>query len=171
MYAVDSFLETLERPIFAVHLRFFLNGDIGQFTPQSVVNMMYDHFGVQLEASKTLFVAYTPSSKESIRIVEILGQHFHGRVVGGNKIVGHLAPEAEYVTQLPLSKVLIDMWMCVKSDFFLGRLGSSLSWNIVYWRQALAKDYGLNPEVVKSPLWYALQDFSTTGAVRVGEQR
>lgn len=167
LHAVDAFLQTLRRPILAVHLRFFLNGDIGQFSPRSVVDMLYDQFGEQMHRADTIFLAYTPSSVESTQVFELLRAEFHGAVVGGQSIPDHLEPDALNITQLPLHSVLMDMWVCVKSDMFLGRLGSSLSWNIAYWRQALWPDYGLNDPSVQQPLWYSLSNFTTTGATRL----
>eukprot|EP00171_Calliarthron_tuberculosum_P014903 IDg14903t1 len=167
--AVDAFMRTLHRPVLAVHLRFFLNGDIGNFSPRSVVDMVYARFGEQVKQANTIFIAYTPSSTESADVLDLLRTEFHGIVVGGQSVSQHLAPHARNITQLPLHSVLMDMWVCVKSDMFLGRLGSSLSWNIVYWRKALADDYGLDKHIVQQPLWYALSNFTTTGATRPAE--
>lgn len=166
LVAVNSFITTLQHPILAVHLRFFINGDLGQFTPRSVVNMLYEQFGNQIDKANTIFLAYTPSSTESVQIYNLLKNEFHGIVVGGQMISQFLPPHAKNITELPLHSVLMDMWVCVKSDMFLGRLGSSMSWNVVYWRQVLAPDYALHDESVHQPLWYALSNFTTTGAMR-----
>ena len=168
LHAVERFMGSLARPVLSIHLRFFLNGDIGNFTPSSVVDMLYSMFGGQMSAAKTLFVAYTKSSPDSSQVVELLRHRFRGRVLGGDSIVEFVDPDELYrVSQLPLHAVLLDMWVCVRSDIFLGRLGSSLSWNVVYWRQVLVDDYGLSRNYVDEPMWYALENFTTTGAVRL----
>lgn len=164
--AVRAFMNTLRRPIFAIHLRVFLNGDIGQFTVDSYVAMLYKLFAAEMSTSRTLFIAYTPSSQESLKVVKELRKSFQGEVVSGQRIANFLDAEDNHVMLYPLTNVLMDMWVCVKSDSFLGRLGSSLSWNVVYWRQALAKEYGLDEDKVRSPLWYSLSNFTTTQAVR-----
>jgi len=59
------------------------------------------------------------------------------------------------------------MWVCVKSTRFLGRVGSSLSWNVVYWRQMLRDEYNLAKDMTDYPLWYTLANFTNTGATRL----
>lgn len=164
--AVSGFMETLERPIMGLHLRVFLNGDEGNFTPQSFVDMLQRKFGNELNKMKTLFIAYSPSSESSREIVELLRGKVAAKVVDGKKIAEHFDKNDEEFGRRALAAVLMDMWVCVKSDVFLGRLGSSLSWNTVYWRQALREEYELSWEIVDRPLWYALRDFTTTGASR-----
>ncbi len=166
--AVDGFVASVERPILSIHLRFFLNGDMGNFTPRSVVDMLYSMYGSEMSTARTVFIAYTKSSVESKQVVELLTERFDGQVLSGDSITKFIAPAESYrVSQLPLHAVLLDMWTCVRSDMFLGRLGSSLSWNVVYWRQVLVSEYKLPGRYVDSPLWYALENFTTTGAVRL----
>lgn len=164
--AVDAFMMTLPRPIFSIHLRFFLNGDLGNFTPRSVVDMILRDFEQQLSHVKTIFLAYSPSSVESREVFALLKAHFRGVVVDGSESERFFSPEDTAYAKLALSAVLFDMWVCVKSDMFLGRLGSSLSWNTVYWRQALWRQYHLEEHVVQQPLWYELSNFTTTAARR-----
>lgn len=164
--AVDGFMQTLQRPVWAIHLRFFLNGDIGQFSPRSVVNMLREKYSKQYEGARTIFLSYTPSSQESVQVRSLLDAEFEGKVISGEGIRDHLPSEtAKNVTDLPLSGVLMDMWACVRSEAFMGRLGSSLSWNVMYWRQVLRDEYGLSEGNVQ-PVWYQLEDFTTTGAKR-----
>jgi len=130
--AVDRFMRTeLPQPTLAIHMRFFLNGDIDNFTPESFVDMLRRDYGAELAQSRSVFLAYTPSNNESAQILSLLQRTLPDtRVVGGTTIPA-LLPEA--FRQLPLHSVLLDMWVCVKSTRFLGRVGSSLSWNVVYW--------------------------------------
>ncbi len=166
LHAVDAFMTKLRRPILAIHLRFFLNGDIGQFTPRSFVNMLTGVYATQMDKAETLFLSYAPSSAESVQVLQLLKQEFQGSVVGGDAIPGYLDQQVRTnITSLPLASVLMDMWVCVRSDIFLGRLGSSLSWNVVYWRQVLKDEYRLSSENI-APIWYTLDKFTTTGAAR-----
>lgn len=166
LHAVNAFMDTLQRPILAIHLRFFLNGDIGQFTPRSFVNMLQSVYVSQMEKASTLFISYAPSSTESVQILQLLKKEFQGTVVGGEAIPDFLNEQVRMnITSLPLASVLMDMWVSVKSDMFLGRLGSSLSWNVVYWRQVLKDEYGLQSDNI-TPSWYTLEMFTTTGAAR-----
>lgn len=164
--AVDSLIRDLPRPILAVHLRFFLNGDSGNFTARSVVDMMFRDFGEHLANSSSLFISYSPSSVESLEVAQLLQKRFHGVVTDGQDFVKYFRAEHFMYSTLSLSAVLFDLWACVKSDLFLGRLGSSLSWNVVYWRQALRKEFGFDQWVVDNPLWYELANFSTRGVSR-----
>eukprot|EP00177_Eucheuma_denticulatum_P007630 GFKZ01013882.1.p1 GENE.GFKZ01013882.1~~GFKZ01013882.1.p1 ORF type:complete len:479 (-),score=46.15 GFKZ01013882.1:393-1829(-) len=163
---VDRFLSTLRRPVLAIHLRVFLNGDLDNFSAESYVSMLEHKFSEQLGEAQTLFLAYSPSSHISREIFGLLGRRFSGDVVDGSRIGKHFRIEDEAYRSLALSAVLMDMWVCVKSDMFIGRLGSSLSWNTVYWRQGLQEEYSLNKSLVAHPLWYSLPDFTTTGATR-----
>lgn len=164
--AVDAFMEQLERPILAVHLRVFLNGDVGNFSAKTFVAMLELKFREQMRKVRTLFLAYSSSSRVSREAFELLNERFSGAVVDGSRVGEHFAKADEDFRLLALAGVLTDMWVCVKSDWFVGRLGSSLSWNVVYWRQALQEEYGLEKRVVDTPLWYTLRDCSNTGAVR-----
>lgn len=166
LHAVDSFMATLPRPILATHLRFFLNGDVGNFTARSLVDMMFRDYGTELMRARTLFLAYSPSSNESREAFDMLKLRYHGTVVDGSKIPSFFREEDRSFASLGLTNVLLDMWTCVKSDMFLGRLGSSLSWNTVYWRQALREEYDLLPENVDRPLWYILGNFTDRNANR-----
>lgn len=163
---IDAFMSSLQKPIFSIHLRFFLNGDIGQFTPRSFVNMLTSLFQSQLGHANTLFVAYSPNSAESVQIFNLLKNEFQGSVVGDESFAPFYPSDSRLnFTNLPLANVLLDMWVCVKSDMFLGRLGSSLSWNVIYWRNVLKDEYGLQDAHI-APLWYTLEKFTTTGAAR-----
>lgn len=166
MHAADTFLATLKRPIMAVHLRFFLNGDIGNFTVQSFVDMLFREFGHEFNQAASLFLAYSPSSHVSSEAYHIIKTRYDGAVIDGSTIPQFFQHTNSDYASFALSNVLLDMWICVKSDRFLGRLGSSLSWNTVYWRQALQAEYKLLPEQVSPPLWYTLRNFTTTSASR-----
>lgn len=164
--AVDYFLESLPKPVFSIHLRIFLNGDLPNFTPGSVVAMIFRNYGSQLAQCNAIFVAYSLSSRESRKVVQMLRNRFHGTVADGSHSFNYYRPEDSMYATLPLSSVLFDMWVCVKSYFFLGRLGSSLSWNVVYWRQAFWRNSHLEYNILQRPLWYQLSHFTTTGARR-----
>lgn len=164
--AVDTFIGKLKRPVLAIHLRVFLNGDVGNFSAESFVTMLEHKFGEQMKAARTLFLAYSPSSDVGRQAFELLKEKFRGNVVDGSRIGEHFAPADKEFGLLGLAGVLMDMWVSVKSDWFVGRLGSSLSWNVVYWRQALQEEYALEKGVVERPLWYTLKDFSNSGAAR-----
>lgn len=166
LHAVDGFMQALERPIMAVHLRVFLNGDLGNFSARSFVDMLFRDFEPQLMRARTLFIAYSPSSGVSREAFAILRERFHGKVADGATTTRYFREEDVAFAGLALTNVLLDMWICVKSEVFLGRLGSSLSWNAVFWRQALAGEDGLDTEVVRNPLWYSLSNLTTTGAER-----
>jgi len=168
LHAVDRLMSHLQQPVLAIHLRFFLNGDLGQFSPRSFVDMLKDQYGEQYERAGSIFLAYSPTSAESVQVYHLLKNEFQGPVLGGENTMQWLPPPENPENNpkdLPLSGVLLDMWTCVRSDMFIGRLGSSLSWNVMYWRQALREEMKLSWENVR-PVWYTLEKFSTTGAKR-----
>lgn len=164
--SVQRFLDTLNPPVLAIHLRLFLNGDLENTDAYAIVRALFKRFESQLNHANTLFLAYSPSSEMSVKVFHLLQQRFSGHVVDGTTYSSFFDQQHAHVAQLPLASVLFDMWVCVRSHLFVGRLGSSLSWNVVFWRMALYDQYGLDPYVVNSPLWYALEHFSTTGAKR-----
>lgn len=164
--AADRFLSTLKRPVLAIHLRVFLNGDLDNFSAESYVTMLERKFSEQMGKAQTVFLAYSPSSHISREVFGLLRRRFGGDVVDGSRIGEHFRMEDRAYRSLALAAVLMDMWVCVKSDMFIGRLGSSLSWNTVYWRQGLQDEYSLDSKFVAQPLWYSLPDFTTTGATR-----
>ena len=166
LYAVNKFIDILPKPVITLHLRLFLNGDVDAFAPQDLVDMLFTRFAEQLGEAGSLFVAYSPSSEMSGEVMTLLRNRFDGLVVEGREMRKFFEQGAEEWADLPLAAVLFDMWVCVKSKYFVGRLGSSLSWNVVYWRQALREEYSLENAVVDSPLWYTLESFSKNGKSR-----
>lgn len=117
--------------------------------------------------SHNIYCIFSEHSGRCPRTVcALLGGELEVKVYGGDGILEHLPTEnAKIITDLPLITVLMDMWTCVRSEMFTGRMGSSLSWNVMYWRQVLQEEFGLDQQDVQ-PVWYLLQDFSTTGAKR-----
>ncbi|PXF44002.1 hypothetical protein BWQ96_06235 [Gracilariopsis chorda] len=164
--AVQRFLDTLDPPVLAIHLRLFLNGDLDNTDAYAIVQAFFIRFEEQLNHANTLFLAYSPSSEMSVKVFRLLRKRFSGHVVDGTTYASFFDPHHAHVAQLPLASVLFDMWVCVRSHLFAGRLGSSLSWNVVMWRMALRDQYGLESRVVNSPLWYTLENIATTGVKR-----
>ncbi|CAN8065733.1 unnamed protein product, partial [Agarophyton chilense] len=164
--AVERFLHTVQQPVLSIHLRLFLNGDVPNTSAEAIVDSFFRRFASQLSDVNTVFLAYSPSSQMSVQVFNLLGRRFHGAVVDGSTFKDFFETDTVHAAQLPLAPVLFDMWVCVRSRYFVGRLGSSLSWNVAMWRMALWEQYGLRRAVVDSPLWYALEHFSTTGVSR-----
>lgn len=164
--AVETYRAKLIGPVLAIHLRVFINDDVGHFTAGSFVAMLYEKFAEEMDSAKTVFLAYSPSSQESCAVFDALKHRFAGQVVDSRDFAESFKDDERGVAKLVLTRVLFDMWMCVHSDVFLGRLGSSLSWNVVFWRQALWGQLQLEERVVAKPIWYELANFSTDGTSR-----
>ena len=136
--------------VLAVHLRLFPFDD-GKFSVTKFIN----HFlqTANHQHVDYIYIAHSVSSKPSLQIIKLLRQHF-----GNDKILtasdfGNLESRG-VAFQKRYSLPLVDMWTCVQSAHFFGRLGSSLSWNVVYWRQAFG---------VERHSFYSLSDFSLDG--------
>lgn len=141
--------------VLSVHLRLF-PFDQGKFSTDKFCAHFVSEYSDQLREVNRVYIAYSVSSEQSIDIIAKLR-----KALGEEKIV----TAKEYGTLHDLGQAfnkrysapLVDMWTCVNSKYFVGRLGSSLSWNVVYWREALQGQNGA------SHAFYRLQDFSMAG--------
>lgn len=143
--------------VMAVHLRLF-PFDQGKFTASGYCNFFLSKYQHRLQEVDRVYIAYSVSSKLSVDIVSQLKKR-----LGSSKIISaeayDLSRRREAAFDRRYSAPIIDMWTCVNSDIFVGRLGSSLSWNVVYWRQALDRNtHGHGHD------FYSLADFSDSGA-------
>lgn len=142
--------------VMALHLRLFPS-DQNKFSVRSFCTFFLSHFQHRIRKADRVYVAYSISSKESVAILSQLQ-----RRIGRERIItaheyGSLHTKGPLFNK-PYAAPLVDMWTCVNSHYFVGRLGSSLSWNVVYWRQSFRKgDMGWLHD------FYRLEDFSTTG--------
>lgn len=142
--------------VLSIHLRLFPY-DSGKYTADAFCSMLLTHYKHQVESADHLYIAYSVTSVESVEVVQTLRSQ-----LGASKI----KTAADYGVIYKLGKIfdkpyvipLVDMWTCVQGDNFIGRLGSSLSWNVVYWREALRIS-----TLSRTNAFYSLEDFSPSG--------
>lgn len=144
------------KKVMAVHLRFF-PFDQDKFLPSIFCNFFLSRFQHQIKKVDRVYIAYSISSKESTVILSQLQQRLGSERIITAHDYGNLYTKGPAFNKR-YTAPLVDMWTCVNSHYFIGRLGSSLSWNVVYWRQSLRKE-GSD----KFHDFYQLIDFSTTG--------
>ena len=129
----------------AIHLR-FKPSDENTMNPNSFVEMFARNYNHVVEGVDHIYLAYSPSSKSSVIIANMFKSFY-----GSKKILtaGEFLDSKHSGTTLNFkySMALLDMWSCVKSNFFLGRQASSLSINVVYWRDALNDNNSFIAEV------------------------
>lgn len=142
--------------VLSLHLRLF-PFDIGKFSTTKFCNHFLSRFHEQLQSSDHLYIAYSVSSKKSIAIISELRKKLGAEKILTAREFGNLYDRGPHFNKR-YAAPLVDMWTAVNSDFFVGRLGSSLSWNVVYWRQAFGKDTHR-----QAHQFYQLLDFSTDG--------
>lgn len=121
--------------VLALHLRLF-PFDLGKYS----VGKFCDYFlkNTAHQEVEYVYIAYSVSSQPSTGIVNALRQKLgDGKVLTAANF-GSLHSRGDAFNKR-YSLPILDMWICVQSQHFVGRLGSSLSWNVVYWRQAFSK--------------------------------
>lgn len=136
----------------AVHLR-FLPYDVGKFHPRDVVSMLTRKHGALIDAVNYVYVAYSPGCQASRQVVQVMHTELKSKIrtVTAFGQLDALGP----AFRRKYSATMLDMWVSVLSTFFIGRRASSLSSNVVYWRQVF-KDR----DDRKQSAWYKLEDFS-----------
>lgn len=140
--------------LLTLHLRLFPY-DHGKFTLDTYCNFFLNAYHTQITEADHIYIAYSASSEMSVAIVKQLRIAIGPEKVKTAQDFGNLY-ERGPVFDKGYIVTLVDMWTCVRSHVFIGRLGSSLSWNVVYWREALQ-------EVEMAQNFYKLQDFSVYG--------
>lgn len=139
----------------ALHLR-FKPSDEKNLIPRLFLKMIIQNYMSAIESVDHIYVAYTPSSESSIEIVKQMRLFF-----GNHKILTSemfLDPTKDQsILKFKYSMTLLDMWSCVKSNHFIGRKASSLSMNVVHWRETL-KDENFN-EKENYYHFYSREDF------------
>lgn len=142
--------------VVTVHLRFF-PFDQNKFLARNFCSFFLSHFQHQIREADHVYIAFSISSKESLdilsRLRQILGR---GRVITAHDY-GNLHTKGPAFSKR-YAVPLVDMWTSINSHYFVGRLGSSLSWNVVYWRQSFRRGY-----MGQFHDFYRLSNFSTTG--------
>ena len=120
----------------AIHLRFKPSDEM-VIEPSLFLKMLVQNYLSTIEAVEHVYVAFSPSSEASTIIVDQMRSFF-----GSRKIItaAHFlkSNSDENVLNFKYSVTLLDMWSCVKSTYFIGREASSLSMNVIYWRESLA---------------------------------
>ena len=142
--------------VFTIHLRLFPR-DMGRFSTTSFCDHIITHYGDKIFQADHIYVAYSVTSEESVAIVQTLRKQLGESRILTAADYGDLrsrGPRFDMRYIVPI----IDMWTAVRSKFFVGRMASSLSWNVIYWREALSLvGYPVNN------FFYKLEDFSWKG--------
>ncbi|PXF44579.1 hypothetical protein BWQ96_05656 [Gracilariopsis chorda] len=142
--------------VLAIHVRLFPS-DFGKFAVRRYCQYMLKRFDKQIRDSDTLYIAYSSSSEDSAAIVSELRRTLADKRIATAADFGSLRQRGP-VFNKRYTIPFLDMWVCVWSNFFVGRLGSSLSWNVAYWRAAFS------PGVSETKHeFYQLKDFSDNG--------
>lgn len=142
--------------VFSIHVRLF-PFDAGKFAFRTYCQYMVTRFDKQIKDSDTIYIAYSPSSKDSTAIVSELRRTLVNKRIATAADFDSLSQRGP-VFNKRYSIPFLDMWVCVRSNFFVGRLGSSLSWNVAYWRAAFAPSLSETKHD-----FYQLKDFSDNG--------
>lgn len=143
--------------VMALHLRLF-PFDIGKFDTETFCVNFVNRFDKELQDADHVYIAYSMSSQVSQKIVDQL------RLILGKSKILTAADYGDLEARSPAffkryALPIVDMWTCVTSRFFVGRLGSSFSWNVVFWREAFQTQ-----GAQRYHDFYALQEFSNGNA-------
>mmetsp|Transcript_8135 Transcript_8135/g.36238 ORF Transcript_8135/g.36238 Transcript_8135/m.36238 type:complete len:211 (-) Transcript_8135:4316-4948(-) len=158
--SVEKTLKDLDRPVVALHLRhLYRDESIDRDALSKLVTEGLQQFNVSLDSVKTLYVAYglreIDMLRESGSLVDFKQSFpdFHLRecstsfdcaIQGSRELeIPKKSPEFEswvdedydMTFRGSYSSAILDFWMCVQSDYFIGRDTSTFSRNIVFIRR------------------------------------